>query len=60
MLLPKSWTRLIGPVVYESDNSSGGHFAAWEKPEVIAGDLRIMFGRGGGAYGVVQGKNGYT
>ena len=45
--------------MYESENSSGGHFAAWEKPEVIAGDLRIMFGRGGGAYGVVQDRPGH-
>ncbi|MCJ1395409.1 hypothetical protein MMC18_008295, partial [Xylographa bjoerkii] len=54
MLFPRSWTRSIGPVVYENENSSGGHFAAWEKPESIAGDLRVMFGRGGGAYGVVD------
>lgn len=60
MLFPKSWARLVGPVVYEKEHSSGGHFAAWEQPESIAGDLRIMFGRGGGAYGVVQGKGGYS
>jgi hypothetical protein len=28
-------------------------------PENIISDLRTMFGRGGGAYGVVKGRNGY-
>jgi hypothetical protein len=45
--------------VYESDNESGGHFFATEKPEFLARDLRTMFGKGGGAFGVVKGKNGY-
>lgn len=56
---PKTWGRTLGPVVYESFHDSGGHFAAWEKPEVIARDLKKMFGRKGGAYGVVKGKDGY-
>lgn len=56
---PKTWGRTLGPVVYESDNQSGGHFAAWEKPEVIARDLKEMFGKKGGAYGVVKGRDGY-
>lgn len=58
-VVPKSWGRTMGPVVYESENESGGHFAAWEKPEAIARDLHKMFGKGGGAYGVVKGKVGY-
>lgn len=49
----------MGPVVYESDNASGGHFSAWEKPEAIASDLKKMFGKGGGAYGIVDWKDGY-
>ena len=49
----------MGPVVYESDNERGGHFAAWEKPEAIVRDLYQMFGKGGGAFGVVEGKAGY-
>lgn len=58
-MLPKSWCRTLGPVVFESDNDSGGHFFASEKPELLARDLKTMFGKGGGAFGVVAGRNGY-
>ena len=58
-VVPKSWGRTMGPVVFESENESGGHFAAWEKPEAIVRDLHSMFGKGGGAYGAVKGKVGY-
>lgn len=54
-----SWTRLTGNVVFASEWPSGGHFAAHEKPEELATDLRKMFGKGGKAYGVVSGKDGY-
>ena len=54
------WTKTIGNVVFESEHESGGHFAAHEKPEALVGDLRKMFGKGGPAYGVVSGKNGYA
>lgn len=56
---PKSWGKTLGPVVFESVHEDGGHFAAHERPEVLADDLFRMFGRGGGAYGVVEGKTGY-
>lgn len=56
---PKTWCRTLGPVVYESDNESGGHFFATEKPELLARDLKTMFGKNGGAFGVVKGKSGY-
>lgn len=56
---PKTWCRTLGPVVFESDNESGGHFYATEKPELLARDLREMFGRRGGAFGVVKGKTGF-
>ena len=46
-------------MVFESDNDRGGHFYATERPEYLARDLRAMFGKGGGAYGVVKGKSGY-
>lgn len=49
----------MGPVVYESEHERGGHFAAWERPDAIAGDLQRMFGRGGGAFGVVENRVGY-
>lgn len=56
---PKTWARTLGDVVFESENDSGGHFYASEKPHLLARDLKTMFGKGGGAYGVVKGKNGY-
>lgn len=59
-VVPKTWGRAMGPIVFESDNKSGGHFAAWEKPEAIAKDLKVMFGKHGGAYGVVKGRDGYS
>jgi hypothetical protein len=55
-----SWTRALGNVVFDADHERGGHFAAYEKPEDLAGDLRKMFGRGGPALGVVSGKDGYA
>jgi hypothetical protein len=57
--VPKTWARTLGPVVFESDNDSGGHFYAHERPEYLARDLKTMFGKGGGAFGVVKGKSGY-
>ncbi|RDX46494.1 alpha/beta-hydrolase [Lentinus brumalis] len=58
--LPKSWTRLLGNVVYQVEHDQGGHFAAHEVPERLACDLRKMFGRGGPAFGVVPGRSGYS
>ncbi|KAI9881263.1 MAG: hypothetical protein M1830_005549 [Pleopsidium flavum] len=58
-VVPKTWGRTLGPVVFESDNEKGGHFAAWERPDTIADDLRKMFGKKGGAYGLIKGKEGY-
>ncbi|KAH7136102.1 Alpha/Beta hydrolase protein [Dendryphion nanum] len=60
MLLPKLWNHTLGPVVYEKVHDQGGHFAAWEQPGAIVADLRAMFGKSGGAYNVVSGKNGYV
>ncbi|CDO76878.1 hypothetical protein BN946_scf184591.g3 [Trametes cinnabarina] len=57
--LPKSWSHTLGKLVFQSEHDAGGHFAAYEKPEELAGDLRTMFGKGGPAYGVVAGKPGY-
>ncbi|KAF1915242.1 Alpha/Beta hydrolase protein [Ampelomyces quisqualis] len=58
-VVPKIWGRTLGPVVYESENDKGGHFAAWERPDVIAGDLQKMFGKKGECYKIVPGKSGY-
>lgn len=46
-------------LVFQSEHDSGGHFAAYEKPQELANDLRKMFARGGPAFGAVPVKNGY-
>ncbi|KAI9762766.1 MAG: hypothetical protein M4579_000118 [Chaenotheca gracillima] len=56
---PRIWNRTQGPIVFESDHPDGGHFAVFEKPELIAADLRAMFGRKGGAFGLIKGKDGH-
>lgn len=58
-VLPSAWTRTQGDVVYEKTWESGGHFFAWEKPEHLLHDVYAMFGKEGGAYGCVEGKDGY-
>ena len=58
-VLPRTWTRTQGDVVFERGHESGGHFLAWERPEELVGDVRDMFGKSGGAYNVVKGKSGY-
>lgn len=57
---PRDFVRTLGNVVFESVHSKGGHFAAYEQPENLVNDLKKMFGRGGAAFGVVKGANGYT
>ena len=59
-VVPRTHGRTMGPIFYEKEYSKGGHFAAHEVPESIAGDMNAMFGKGGGAYGVVKGKDGYA
>jgi hypothetical protein len=56
---PRTWGRTMGDVVFEGEHEKGGHFAAHEVPESIIKDLRTMFGKNGGAAGVVEGKSGY-
>lgn len=58
-VLPSTWTRTIGNCVFEREHASGGHFAAWERPLELMADVREMFGKGGGAYGVIEGRSGY-
>lgn len=57
---PRDFVRTMGNVVFEGQHTKGGHFAAHEQPEGLARDLRKMFGKGGGAFGVVKGSNGYA
>jgi hypothetical protein len=35
-------------------HQSGGHFAAWERPNELVDDLREFFGPGGGAANVIK------
>lgn len=56
---PPLWARTMGDLVYEAANEHGGHFYAHEHPELLARDLKAMFGKKGGAYGAVKGKDGY-
>lgn len=57
--IPGTWLRAIGNIVRETEFEKGGHFAAWEEPEVLVNDLRAFMGRSGEAYGVVPGKDGF-
>lgn len=58
-IVPDIWGHTLGPVVHQSRFGQGGHFAATEVPEALAGDMRKMFGRGGPCFGVVEGRSGY-
>lgn len=51
---PRTWGRTLGPVVFETVHKDGGHFAAHERPEILAKDLQTMFGSGGGAAKVAK------
>ncbi|PQE33857.1 epoxide hydrolase protein [Rutstroemia sp. NJR-2017a WRK4] len=57
--LPKGWLAGMGTVVLVGESEKGGHFGAWEFPEDIVEDLKKMFGKGGGAFGLVEGRSGY-
>lgn len=59
VLLPRLWNRTLGPIVYESEYEVGGHFAAFERPDAVARDLKVMFGRRGPLFACVAGKDGY-
>lgn len=47
IMLPSSWEQILGPVVFEKRHVEGGHFAAWEKPEEVAEDVREMVRKAG-------------
>jgi pimeloyl-ACP methyl ester carboxylesterase len=41
---PRSWTEQAYPkLIYYNQLSKGGHFAAWEQPQVLAEELRASF-----------------
>lgn len=58
-VLPFSWGATLGPTVFQRRHPRGGHFAAWEMPDTLVEDLRDMFGRKGGAFGVIKHRSGY-
>jgi pimeloyl-ACP methyl ester carboxylesterase len=42
--LPRSWAERAYPnLVYYNEVDKGGHFAAWEQPELFAGEMRAAF-----------------
>ncbi|KAH9979704.1 Alpha/Beta hydrolase protein [Russula compacta] len=56
---PRALLHAKARIVFESEHNAGGHFAAYEKPDALVGDLRKMFGKSGPAAGVVSGCTGY-
>lgn len=55
MVMPTAWARaFLGPVVFEKRHEEGGHFAAYEVPELLAADLKTMFGKKDGIGEKVQ------
>ena len=41
---PRSWTERAYPkLIYFNEADRGGHFAAWEQPELFAKELRAAF-----------------
>lgn len=57
--MPRAWAEGMGRIIHVSESDKGGHFAALERPDVIANDLKTMFKKGGKAYAAVEGKTGY-
>ena len=45
IVLPSSWGRTLGPVKFEKRHTEGGHFAAYEKPELLVSDIRALVER---------------
>jgi pimeloyl-ACP methyl ester carboxylesterase len=42
---PLSWAEALGPVVFHRRHTEGGHFAAYERPELLVEDVKEMFGK---------------
>jgi pimeloyl-ACP methyl ester carboxylesterase len=41
---PRSWTEKAYPkLMYYNQVDKGGHFAAWEQPQILAAELRAAF-----------------
>lgn len=52
--IPIAFCNALGPLVFQKRHAQGGHFAAYEKPELLVDDVRGMFGEGGGAYSIAE------
>ncbi|KAJ5787180.1 hypothetical protein N7457_002170 [Penicillium paradoxum] len=59
IMWPMAWYRSIGNVVQETEFEHGGHFAAWEVPELLASDIKKFLGNNGPAFGAVTDRDGY-
>jgi hypothetical protein len=44
LLQPLDWAQRTGNVKVRYMHDVGGHFPAWEQPEMLAKDLRAFFG----------------
>jgi pimeloyl-ACP methyl ester carboxylesterase len=41
---PRSWAEIVYPsLVYFNEADRGGHFAAWEEPQLFATEVRAAF-----------------
>jgi hypothetical protein len=41
---PRSWAEAVYPgLIYFNETDRGGHFAAWEEPELFTAELRAAF-----------------
>lgn len=43
-MVPRTWAGTRANLVFRQEHESGGHFAAYEKPEEFAEDLAKFFG----------------
>jgi pimeloyl-ACP methyl ester carboxylesterase len=44
LLPPETWARRAYPsLIYFHHTEKGGHFAAWEQPELFAAEMRAAF-----------------
>ncbi|KAI1876266.1 uncharacterized protein JN550_001762 [Neoarthrinium moseri] len=47
VVMPSSWGRTLGPVVFEKRHEEGGHFASVEKPELLVNDVKNFVKKAG-------------
>ena len=41
---PHRWVHTLGKVVFQSHHETGGHFPAWETPDMLLEDIWAFFG----------------